>query len=30
MVFRNPAKLARAREIQAQQRESFIDLYGSD
>ncbi|GAA3813177.1 hypothetical protein GCM10022226_37370 [Sphaerisporangium flaviroseum] len=30
MVFRNPAKLARAREIQAQQRESFIGLYGSD
>ncbi|MEU3166987.1 hypothetical protein [Streptosporangium sp. NPDC006930] len=30
LVFRNPEKLARAREIQAAQRESFVDLYGSD
>ncbi|MEU9887613.1 hypothetical protein [Sphaerisporangium sp. NPDC051011] len=30
MVFRNPAKLAQAREMQAHQHESFLDLYGND
>jgi hypothetical protein len=30
MVFRNPEKLVQAREFQAHQRESFVDLYGSD
>ncbi|WP_440065592.1 hypothetical protein [Streptosporangium sp. OZ121] len=30
LVFRNPDKLARAREIQAAQRESFVDLYVND
>ncbi|MET8154876.1 hypothetical protein ABZT47_00805 [Sphaerisporangium sp. NPDC005289] len=30
MVFRNPGKLARAREMQARQRDSFIDLFGGD
>ncbi|WP_049572382.1 hypothetical protein [Nonomuraea sp. SBT364] len=30
MVFRNPDKLAQARVIQAEQRASFIDLYGGD
>jgi len=30
LVFRNPDKLTRAREIQTAQRESFVDLYGSD
>ncbi|WP_195901382.1 hypothetical protein [Nonomuraea cypriaca] len=30
MVFRNPDKLEQARRLQAEQRDSFIDLYGSD
>lgn len=30
MVFRNPDKLTQARALQARQRASFIDLYGSD
>jgi hypothetical protein len=30
MVFRNPEKLAQARKLQSEQRESFVDLYGSD
>ncbi|GGO81695.1 hypothetical protein [Nonomuraea cavernae] len=30
LVFRNPEKLAQARELQAAQRASFVDLYGSD
>jgi hypothetical protein len=29
-VFRNPEKLAQARQLQAEQRHAFIDLYGSD
>jgi hypothetical protein len=29
-VFRNPEKLAQARKLQAERRESFIDLYGGD
>ena len=29
-VFRNPEKLAQAREMQAEQRRSFIDLHGGD
>ncbi|MEV4002458.1 hypothetical protein [Actinomadura sp. NPDC049753] len=29
-VFRNPEKLAEARELQDQQRRAFIDLYGGD
>ncbi|MCP9963863.1 hypothetical protein LUX57_00575 [Actinomadura madurae] len=29
-VFRNPEKLARARELQDEQRRAFIDLYGGD
>ncbi|TDD74234.1 hypothetical protein E1293_29900 [Actinomadura darangshiensis] len=29
-VFRNPDKLTQARELQAQQREAFIDLHGGD
>ncbi len=29
-VFRNPEKLAQGRDLQAEQRESFIDLHGGD
>jgi hypothetical protein len=29
-VFRNPEKLAQARELQAEQRQAFIDLHGGD